>query len=151
MADSFERAVREYLASLGAPEPTVARAVSFTRYWRGVVTVPFDGVFVSEYVTEAGVREYQNLWLFSPVAAVECHSFVSAWRADIATLRLEQVEVGMTDYQPGRATAESRMSVQVRFSNDLQGTFQASGVNCEALQRVIVERFVPKLEVGEIR
>jgi hypothetical protein len=138
-----------YLKELGMPGTLVARALEMVRYWEGLTPEPLDRIFVTEYVTDEGVREFENLWLISNTWIVECHSFVNVDRGDLMRLEggLARIEIDKHEFTPGAATPASRLKVEANFAGGtfVASSFKASGTNCEALHALVVELLIPQV------
>jgi len=108
----------------------------------------YDDHFVSETRDDKGRQIVRSIWLFNQVMAIELKD--PAEREDFAFIpfaSLLYIEVAEQHFDLNIPPAKdsSRMSVLVRFANGVEGTFQASRVNCGDLLRVTNKWLLPRL------
>jgi hypothetical protein len=136
-----------YLRRLGMTSPLITRASEVYEFYRILVPGPIPGIFVSEYATADGTRQYENLWFFTRRFAMEAKSFVTADNFDIAPYgrRLAALVVRKEDYDFRKAKEGSRLSVDCVDESAVTYSLRASGLNCDSLRDIVRKFFVPNL------
>jgi hypothetical protein len=130
-------AILRYLEDIDIT-PSVTRRIEFIADQVALLLpseTEFDSVVVSEYVGEDGIRTYESLWLTAGGVLSEARNFMAEEQVDfiVITNAIDRVELTKTNYQPGKATPESRLSVQFSTKTRVVGHLRASGQNCEPL------------------
>lgn len=135
--------LNDVLTEMEAPEVIRDRAHRLLGYYEALGFRDF-ATLISETPGDDGVRTFESLWLFAPEGAMEgVLSEASDDDIDGAPLgsRLIRWNSKSKAYDFVQATPESRMRVQLWFTNDLWGEAHASGTNCDRL-RDILRRYV---------
>jgi len=149
MTGTLEDSVRVYCQQLGMSDHETDRTVQQVDYWTSITRVSYDRVFLSQRLSDRRPAELEDLWLFSPRLVAECHSFLTSNRWDLMVIQrsLTRIEVDRADFEPGtEVTERSRLTVHCVFGSSLaSATFNAAGINCSRLQRLVVERLLPNL------
>ena len=102
-----------------------------------------EDIFVTDYVSKEGTREYENLWFFSKSYCLEAKKFMTEITLDIAPFKnnIAAWAISTQDFNFKKASTKSRLSLHLKFSttatSGLTASFKASGKNCEALQSII--------------
>ncbi len=139
--------VTEYMESLDVPAPVRERTTILLRRY-DALGVGRGRAFLSEASDEDGSRQYRSLWIFTPSAVMEAE-LRDEDTAEMDAVRLPGnltrlvVRVRAFDFQP--ATAESRLSVDLWFSDEILGQLEASGANCDRLATLLRDYVVPAI------
>lgn len=137
----------EYLDNIGMTETLRARVREAYDFFSTACPENITGAFVTDFVTDEGLREYESLWLFSDSYAMEAKRFVSEDHFDMAVLKSNVVRwvVKIQDYDFQHAGDKSRMHLEVNFQQHVSGSLRASRENCDYLRALFLDRIVPNL------
>lgn len=130
----------KYLHQIGLSRTLVERVGEIYEWCEALCPDDIDGIFVGDFVSQEGRREYSSLWFFSEGHAMEAKGFVGRDDFDIMTLRdgVAYVQVKKTDYDSRPAGAASRLNVRFALENRVAyGEIKASGENCDFLMDVL--------------
>ena len=137
----------EYLESTGMTKTALARAEEVISFYVDNCPEKIERVFITDYVTEEGSREFESLWLFSPSLLMEASNFLSQDDFDFAS-----VDTGITrlvtrkeNYDFRQADGKSRLNVEFSLGTQISGQLKASGRNCDYLRDVLKQILLPKL------
>lgn len=139
---------RDYLAFIGMSTPSlVSRVDRALGLCAKICDEEIKDIFVSDFIKEDGTREYGHLELLADNWTICMPGFLTKDSFQVATLteKLLVVEISCIAFDLEHATAESRMSVTPRFSNNMTCTYKAARENCEKLMNITKKYFVPRL------
>ena len=104
-------------------------------------------IFVSEFIKEDGMREYESLWLFSEKYTMEAKQFIIQDDFDITPLKKRVYYIGIKkqDYDFKEITDKSRLTIDFTLEEMVQGDLKGSKENCEYLLKVFVKHILPNL------
>jgi len=137
----------EYLLSIGLTQTARGRVDQIHAFYREVCPDDITGVFVTDFVTEEGLREYQNLWFFSDRFCMEATQFMSRDWFDMALLKNAVVRwaIKKQNYDFEQARETSRLHIEVGLLHNVSGSFSASRENCDYLRDVLLRHIVPNM------
>lgn len=141
-----------YLNSIDMSSALIDRATEVFRFCAQVCPEEITDIFVSEYVSEEGQREYENLWILSPTYVGEAHNFLDKEEFDVVAMRssVSRLEVQKEEYDFTAATRKSRLHIEFWLGVagfPISGNMRASGTNCDRLKAIMVKYIVPNLRV----
>jgi hypothetical protein len=143
MKKEFDR----YLTDIGITNTYRERVGAVHQFYRALCPEEITGIFVSEYVTEDGSREYENLWFFSESYCMEAKGFLTPREDnfDMAPIkgRVERWQIKKQEYDFESSTSASRLYLHVDLSADAYCDFKASGENCDYLRDIVLQRIIP--------
>lgn len=105
---------------------------------------PIEDIFIGEYVTNDGIRQYDTLHFFTRSNVFEIESFVSKPRIWIARYEPCYFEMTKEDFDLSTPAESSRFNVSVSWAS--QGymlNMRASGENCSKLLNVVQKYILP--------
>jgi len=144
MREDFEG----YLRSISLTETLIERVDVLYEMYRSFCPEEINWIFVSDYVTEDGVRNFDELWFFSENYILNSPQFASSDIHTMGKFELPVIAFKLTkqDYDLKKATGKSRIAIEFRTSNwtDAVGDIKASGENCDHLWRIFLARFIAK-------
>ncbi len=137
----------EYLESIGIVDLYLERAAKVVFFYDLIYPGDIEHIFVSEYVDNDGQRQYETMWLFSTTDAMEARRFLHRVDYDATPLlgRIRYWRLTADDYEEGKASAKSRLTVNLGLSDGISGELKASGNNCDHLMTVFKQVIVPGL------
>jgi hypothetical protein len=135
-----------YFKSLGMSSVLIRRATqaceAFSRIWEDNI----EALFVSDYINQDGVREFEDLFLFTPRHIVRVTRFAVQDVLDADAIHpLGNLLIERTDFDFKHANDKSRLHVRYLTIADFGADLKASGQNCMALTRILRERLAPLL------
>lgn len=134
------------LGALGAPHVLIERIHGLYQAYAALLDEAIAASFVSEYRDENGERVFEALWLFSEHFAMEAKLLGEAEdQFDFVPHKdsVRHVIVRKKDFDLATAQPQSRMAVDVWFTDQRYGVLKATGENCTALARLVKERMLP--------
>ena len=137
----MKKAFTQYLASIGISTPIMSRIDKVYESYRMICPQPITGIFVTDYITADGTREYQNLWFFSKHFVMEAKDFLASDVFDFDPLHKRPYHLGIQkqDYEFGKATEKSRMTVEFSLlPGEWHGQLRAAKENCDQIGRAHV-------------
>ena len=141
----MDEPTRAYLEELDAPAPVRERVAALLRNYHNLGVHEFQS-FVSETVGDDGTRQFESLWLFNRTSVMEA-ALREDESAELDGVRLDRaltrwaVKVRSFDLETWQP--ETRMSVDLWFSDEILGQLSASGANCLRLVTLLREYVVP--------
>jgi hypothetical protein len=105
-------------------------------------------IFVTEYISNKGVREYENVWFFTNRYAMEAKLFKMRDEFDISPLAKEILYINIikSNYEYKCPNEESRLLIEYSASfNSNKGYLKASKENCDRLMEITLKYLVPNL------
>jgi hypothetical protein len=101
--------------------------------------------YVSETLDDDGNRNFDSLWLFNETSTMEAELTEAADdQLDGAPLtgKLVRWATRSRDYDFVRATAESRLKLELWYSDSIFGDLSGSGQNCDRLRDLMVKHLL---------
>ena len=144
----MEPRFKSYLKSIGITATLVNKIESILSFYKDICSYKIEDIFVSEYLTEDGSRQYENLWLFSKKSAMEAKQFVSTDNYDdtVFNKKIIRWDLSKTDYDFKNATEKSRAFLNVMIQDGVSGVFKASKENCDQLLMIFKKHILPNMK-----
>lgn len=138
-----------YLKGIGMSDILTRRAEEIHEFYRAICPEEITDIFVSEFVKEDGIREYENLWFFSQKYVMEAKSFILKDLFDMTIIhkQLKYWTIEKMSYDFVNAMEKSRMTMSVKFET-VSGIFKASKENCDFLRDVFRRNILPNLIIS---
>jgi hypothetical protein len=139
----------KYLASVGIVGSLLERISFIEEFYQHLCPDEITDIYVSEYMKEDGIREYENLWFFSEKYCMEAHSFVATSNFDIAPIvkKVSRIAIESNAYDFRKATEKSRLSIEIRLfepsQDSMSASMKASKENCDNLMHILRKYFIP--------
>lgn len=133
------------LGAMEAPTPVRSRVHQLLKLYEALGLTEFDA-FVSETVDEEGIRHFESLWLFNDGATMEAAlTEADDDQIDGAPIRANVIRwaARSRDYDYLAAGPDSRLSLEIWYSDDLWGGLNASGGNCDRLRDLMRKYVLP--------
>ena len=136
--------ISDYLATVGITGDLAKRVHSVYSFYSEQLNLVVTDMFVSEYLTQDGTREYDSLWFFTEDFMMEAKRFVKDDNFDLAPIkgRVKHIVISKEDYDFKAATIKSRMNLFVSLETEISGDLKASRENCDHLKDIIRKYFV---------
>ena len=137
----------DYLKMVGVKEPLHKRIEGILQFYKELCPEDITDIFVSEYLTQDGNREYSSVWFFSANYVMEAKYFIEKDDFDIMALnQITYLEIEKKDYDFKQAKAESRMTAAyAAITNLVTGKLQSSQENCDVLKHILLEYLIPQV------
>jgi len=138
----------KYLESIGLTETLCKRIETIYEFYKDVCPDEIADIFVTDYITEDGSREYENLWFFSEKYAMEAKQFITKDDFDITPIknRIHYCRIQKWDYDFKKATEKSRLYLRCDQDTGMSCEFKASKENCDYLKDIILNYILPNLK-----
>ena len=138
----------KYLKSIGLTEALCKRIETIYEFYSSVCPDEITGIFVTDYLTKDGSREYENLWFFSEKYAMEAKQFIKKDDFDTTPIknRIQYWRIEKKDYDFKIATEKSRLHLVFALDSGISGEFKASKENCDHLRDIILKYVLPNLK-----
>jgi len=138
----------DYLASIGMPEALWQRVREIYGFYRDICGQEIGDIFVTDYITDDGSREFENLWFFSDKCCMEAKQFIATDDFDSTPMknRIVYWEVKKQDYDFKEATEKSRLLLYFRVDSQVRCDFKAARANCHYLRNIFFKYVVPNLK-----
>lgn len=140
----MERKYKDYLASIGIYGGIVERIENIMEQYRVIFPdKEVKDIFVTDYFSEDGNRNYESLWLFYDDVVCEAKNFITLDNFDCAKYskdhlslwRIEKKDFNLVEYNDN-----SRISLNANFGIDFEWEMKAARNNCIKLVQIIRER-----------
>lgn len=104
-----------------------------------------EDIFVEDYFKEDGTREYDNLNFFSKGYCLGAPRFLTQTEIIIAPIlkRITLWQVKAQDFDFNKASANSRLTLDIKTIHQTEGNFKAARENCTYLQAIIKKYIKP--------
>ena len=140
--------VDPYLKEIDVPAALRRRIGRLLELYEVVLTEPIETLFLSDEIDSDANRTFPSLWLFTKSAAYEAKVGGESEEEFDGTSfdgRMFHWVVRTAEFDLKRANSNSRMKLEIWFSDALWGDLRATGVNCERLTDVLVHQVAPRL------
>ncbi len=136
-----------YLGDIGISGMFDKKIDAFLELYANQFSGQPEVIFVSEYVTPDGSREYASLWFFNREECVEARNFIRSDDLDMAPIegRIEYLRVQKEAYDFKNATGSSRLYIRFKSASGLAGELRASGKNCDYLRNIMAKYIRPNM------
>lgn len=104
-------------------------------------------IFISEYITEDGNRNYTSLWLIYENIICEAKNFINETDFDSIYYKTNHIfywNLKSKEKIKDEFKDSDRLSLMVQFDDGMTGTFKASKNNCKYLLQILREHFIEK-------
>lgn len=145
--------LRDSITAMDVPEAIQARLQTLIGYYEVLGFDAFDS-FLSETIEDDGGRRFISLWLFNGEASMEADLGESEGdQLDGVRIRghLQRWAVRSRNYDFATAVTESRLNVQLWYTDELWGELSATGANCDRLRDLLKKHVVPETGAGTSR
>jgi len=138
----------QYLRSIGVPLALDEKIQKAYEFYLEICPDEITDIFVTDYITNDGTREYENLWFFSEKYWMEAKQFITKENFDIvpAQKRVNYWSLEKQNYDFKRATEASRLHLSFQLAATVTGNLKASKENCDYLKDIIIKYVVPNLK-----
>src|SRR3972149_10515541 len=109
-------------------------------FYKGVCKDDITDIMITEYLKEDGSREYESLWFFSEKYCMEAKQFITSDNFDMVAMknRINYWKVQKQDYDFGKATERSRLTIYVSLGTLSSLDLKASKENCSQLKNIFL-------------
>ena len=137
----MEKEFIKYLESMGITKALRERIETIYECCKELCSNEITNIFITDYIKEDGLREYENLWFFSEKYCMEAKQFRTIDDFDIIPIkkRVTYWNIQKQDYNFKKATEKSRLFLRVNFEFGMSGVFKAAKENCDYLKKIILK------------
>ena len=128
----------------------VARVDEVVKFYEAFSPEKVESMFVSEYTTEEGQKQFESLWMFSRHLLMEAKQFLLQDNFDFAPNDMggEHLVIEKQEYDFQEAGEDSRLTLTFTLRSDISAELKASGSNCDQLREICLRHFLPNLVPG---
>ena len=144
----MKKAFQTYLKSIGFAKPLLQRATVIMSFFEDQCGYRVEDIFVDEYLSEDGGRNYEAINFFTRDAILTAQNFTneddySMWRP--VSMEIHRMTITKKEYDFEEAIPASRLNIEVSIG--LGGAeFKASGENCTHLWTIFKKYFLPLMQ-----
>lgn len=145
----MEKKFIDYLENIGLTKLYSERVIKIYNFYQENCPELIEDIFITDYITEEGLREYENLWFFSANYIMEAKGFIKNDDLDIDVLtgnvvswRLMKDKFDLKE----EPTDQSRMNLIVSLNRRSYCDLKASRENCQYLVEIFNRYVKPNFE-----
>ncbi|MFX1450282.1 MAG: hypothetical protein ACFFCM_05545 [Promethearchaeota archaeon] len=140
----------KYLMEIGITGDLYKRVEAIYHFYEKIIKEEIIVLFISEYITKDGTREYEHLVFFSENYAMSAKEFIKMDLFDciIYKKRIIRWEINKKNYDFVKAKENSRMNLVFTFETAIEiNSFdlKASKENCDYLKDLFNNIVVPNM------
>ena len=137
-----------YLESIGITKALLERIETIYKFYQGIYPDEITDIFITEYIKEDGLREYESLWFFSKKNCMEAKQFITKEDFDVTPIkkRIFYWTIQKQNYDFKKATENSRLHLRFELDTGIAGEIKAAKENCDYLRKIILKYIVPNLK-----
>lgn len=138
----------EYLESIGITGQLLDKVNNIAAFYSTYLECQIEGIFVSEYITQEGVRMFENLWFFNENFCYEAKRFNEKedYDCDLIKNNIQSFTIQKIDFDiiTNVTNVNSRMFLEFNFKHtDRIGDMKASRENCKQLSLILKKYIQP--------
>lgn len=139
----FPSKFNDYLKTIGMSNTLRDKVETIFNFYTEICKMEIKDLFVTDFFTSDGVRQYQNLWFFSDNSLMEAHDFVTTDKFDASPVscNITRWELTKSDYDFYVTTDKSKLKIYIRFNVDTYGELNAAKENCAYLLKIF-EKYI---------
>jgi len=143
----------DYLESIGLTDVIIKRIEVVYQFYEktlGKLDDEIQDIFVTDYISKDGMRQYENLWFFGKNYFMEAKLFLNQDDFDISpsAKKIDWIQVKKQDYDFVKANEKSRLYVNLLFlSKAGTASFKASEDNCDYLKEIYLKHMLSNLRL----
>jgi hypothetical protein len=140
---------KKYLESIGVVDLFYNRACKVIEFYERLYPNELKHIFISEYVDKEGMRQYENMWLFTENYAFEAKGFLRTVDFDASPMKkyIEYWNIKKDNFDFDDLSKDSRMVLTFHLRNDSKGELKASADNCTQLMKIFEEMVIPNIVI----
>jgi len=137
----------QYLKGISLTDVLINRIEKVISSYQQFYPEEIVDIYVSEFITEDGIREYDSLWLFSEKYCMEATKFITNDDFDITPLKnqIHYIRIKKQEYDFNGITEKSRLTIQISLEYPLSGDLKGSKENCDYLMKILTKHILPNL------
>lgn len=134
-----------YLETIGMTNVLIKRVETIYDFYRVVASAEITDIFVTDFIKEDGSREYESVWFFSEISAMEAKSFITKEEFDNSPLKkhISYWSIEKQDYDFIKATDKSRLQIHFSLPEMTSADLKASKENCDFLNGIFKKHVLP--------
>lgn len=141
---------QEYLNSIGIIGNLIERIEEIYNFYLEICPEEIEDIFINEYISEDGSREYESVWFFSDNYVMEAQNITKNDADAFDCLRIKNSiirwEIKKQDYDFHEFSGKSRFNINTRFTNGIIGDMKSSQQNCNHLKEIFQKYIVPNIK-----
>lgn len=144
----MKREFVQYLESIGFREPLLQRAEQAAAFFERDCGYVLSAIFVDEYVSKDGLRQYEALNFFVDGALLVATDFANKEDYQIIPLPtvVECLRLTREAFTYDKASAESRLNIEIHTPSATGATFKASSDNCTHLWNIFQQYYLQRVK-----
>jgi len=137
----------KYLQSIDLTETLLQRIKVIHEFYKKLCPEKITGLFVSDYITMDGEKNYENLYFFSERYIMKAKHFIERddFNMTLIKEKIYHLQIQKLDYDFNKATEKSRLYLEFILDTGMVYNFKASKKNCDYLKNVLFQYVLPNL------
>ncbi len=138
----------KYLESISITNALRERIETIYKFYQEIYPDEITDIFITDYIKEDGLREYESLWFFSNKNCMEAKQFITKEDFDVAPIkkRIYYWTIQKQNYDFKKATEKSRLYLRFELDTGVTCGVKAAKENCDYLRKIILKYIVPNLK-----
>jgi len=144
----MEKSQHTYLVTIGITQPIIDRIAYIMDTFASILLEPIKALYLSEYMTGAGERVLESVWLISENYMFEMKEFINKEIIDITPYyrAINYCLFEKENYDMTKGVPKSQLTISFTLEDDTRGTLKGSGINCDYLLKIYEEFIKPNIE-----
>jgi len=137
----------KYLQSINLTETLLQRVKVIHEFYQKLCPEKIAGLFVSDYITMNGERNYISLYFFSEKYIMKAKHFIERddFNMTLIKEKIYHLQIQKLDYDFNKATEKSRLYLEFILDTGMIYNFKASKENCDYLRDILFQYVLPNL------
>jgi len=137
----------KYLQCIDLTQTLYKRIEAIYEFYQKLCPEKITGLFVSDYITMDGERNYENLYFFSERYIMKAKHFIQRddFNMTLIKEKIYHLQIQKLDYDFNKATEKSRLYLEFILDTGMVYNFKASKKNCDYLKNVLFQYVLPNL------
>lgn len=138
----------KYLESIGVANALWKKIEIIYEFYEEIYPDEITDIFITDYIKEDGLREYESLLFFSKKNCMEAKQFITKEDFDVTPIekRIFYWTIQKQNYDFKKATEKSRLHLKFYLDTGMTGEAKAAKGNCDYLREIILKYVVSNLK-----
>lgn len=145
MKEVLSKEFKIYLEKIGITTPIQTKCEKILSLMSEMTDEKIEDIYISDYISAGGVREYSSIWAFTKTYVLEAKQFITEINLDITPI-LDQIvywSITAKDYDFKNTSEESIFTLSFGNATGINGQLKAVKNNCSYLKSIIDKYIKP--------